>query len=113
MPREIATTYLMRYSGAMNPKDVDIAALAKLARLHVSEGELAKLQDEIPNILGFVEIVQSATLGKGVHAPTLRNIMRADENPHESGMYTDKLLDAAPARENGRVVVSQVISRKK
>ena len=43
----------------------------------------------------------------------LRNIMRADENPHESGKYTEKLLKAAPARDGDRVAVKQVISRKK
>lgn len=96
----------------MNPKDIDIPALAKLARLEVSEAELTKLGEEIPSILAFVETVQKAPVGEGTHAPTLRNVMRADGNPHESGLYTEKLLAAAPAHNKGRVVVKQVISRK-
>jgi hypothetical protein len=39
--------------------------------------------------------------------------MRDDANPHESGLYTDDLLKAAPAVKDAHVVVKQVISRKK
>lgn len=92
---------------------VDIAALARLARLEVSDAELKKLETEIPAILHFVETIQSANTGSEATSPALRNVMRADENPHESGKYTKTLLDAAPAREGDRVAVKQVISRKK
>ncbi len=92
--------------------DVDIAALAKLARLKVSDDGLQQLQKEIPEVLAFVEIIQKASVSKEVVTPALRNVMRSDENPHESGKYTDVLLKAAPAQENNRIVVKQVISRK-
>ena len=97
----------------MNKKDVDIAALAKLARLEVSADELAKLEKEIPNILAFVETVQKAPVSNEAAVPELRNVMRPDENPHESGLYTERLLSVAPAEDKGRIVVKQVISRKK
>lgn len=92
---------------------IDVAALAKLARLEVSEAELAKLEKEIPDILAFVEIIQNADVSKVPSSGGLRNVMRADENPHESGMYTERLLSAAPERKNNRIAVKQVISRKK
>ena len=92
---------------------VDIAALAKLARLEVSDAEIAKLEKEIPDILAFVETIQKADVSTEAKTDGLRNVMRADENPHESGKYTKTLLDAAPAREGNRVAVKQVISRKK
>ena len=93
--------------------DVDVAALAKLARLEVSKEELATLEKEIPSILAFVETIQKAA-GESEHkGEVLRNVMRADENPHESGLYTEKLLSAAPARTGDRIAVKQVISRKK
>ena len=92
---------------------VDIAALAKLARLEVSEAEMAKLEKEIPDILHFVETIQKADTGKETNSPALRNVMRADENPIESGEFTERLLDAAPARDGDRIAVKQVISRKK
>src|SRR3989338_3076400 len=97
----------------MTDSDIDVRALAKLARLEVSDAELEKLEKEIPDILHFVETIQKASTGKETNAPALRNVMRSDENPHESGKYTKKLLDAAPAREGNRIAVKQVISRKK
>jgi len=92
---------------------VDIAVLAKLARLEVSDAEIAKLEREIPDILAFVETIQKADVSGEAKADGLRNVMRADENPHESGKHTKALLEAAPAREGNRVAVKQVISRKK
>ena len=106
---------------------VDVAVLAKLARLEVSEEELKKLEKEIPDILHFVEQIQAASAvgrtesasgetksapGSGEAKKGLRNVMRADENPIESGKFTEKLLEAAPAREGDRIAVKQVISRK-
>ena len=91
---------------------VDIAALARLARLEIREEEMARLEKEIPAILHFVETIQSANSPKEEKSPKHRNIMRADENPIASGKHTKALLEAAPAREGDRIAVKQVISRK-
>lgn len=91
---------------------VDIAALAKLARLEMGADELAKLEKELPAILEFVEQIQKAEAGKEAKAPILRNVMRLDERPIESGSYTETLLSAAPSRDGDRLAVKQVISRK-
>ena len=93
--------------------NVDIRALAALARLEISDEEVAKLEKEIPDILGFVETIQKADVSTEATAPILRNVMRADENPHESAEYTERLLKAAPAVEKDRIAVKQVVSRKK
>ncbi|HTR18714.1 MAG TPA: Asp-tRNA(Asn)/Glu-tRNA(Gln) amidotransferase subunit GatC [Candidatus Paceibacterota bacterium] len=92
---------------------VDVRALAELARLEVSDAELAKLEKEIPDILKFVEQIQQVGTKAAPSSPELRNVMRADENPLESGIYTEKLLEAAPKRKGDRIVVKQVVSRKK
>ena len=90
---------------------VDVVALAKLAKLEVSPEELAKLEKEIPEILGFVETIQAAS-GEAVHeSPAHRNVMREDENPHETGLHTRDLLDAAPAQKDDQIAVKQVISK--
>jgi aspartyl-tRNA(Asn)/glutamyl-tRNA(Gln) amidotransferase subunit C len=92
---------------------IDVAALAKLARLEVSDEELKKLEQEIPAILAFVNQIQQAKVGKDPSTSSgLRNVMRADENSHESGIHTEKLLGAAPSREGDRIAVKQVISRQ-
>ena len=93
-------------------QQVDIRALAKLARLDVSDEEVAKLEKELPNILSFVETIQKASADTTETQSEHRNIMREDENPHEGGIYTEKLLSAAPAREGDRLKVMQVLRQK-
>ncbi|HEY4514107.1 MAG TPA: Asp-tRNA(Asn)/Glu-tRNA(Gln) amidotransferase subunit GatC [Candidatus Paceibacterota bacterium] len=92
---------------------VDVAALAKLARLEVSKEELHKLENEIPAILAFVETIQKVSAKAPISKANLRNVMREDENPHETGIYTESLLSTAPAREGDRIAVKQVIKRNK
>jgi aspartyl-tRNA(Asn)/glutamyl-tRNA(Gln) amidotransferase subunit C len=92
---------------------VDVRALAKLARLDVSDEELAKLETEIPAILGFVETIQQASVEVVVTSPEHRNIMRDDVDPIESGLHTRELIDAAPTQKDDQVVVKQVLSKRK
>lgn len=91
----------------------DIQNLALLARLEVSDEELAKLEKEIPDILAFVQTIQKVAADAPAGTSALRNVVRADKNPHESGVYTEALLSAAPAREGNRIAVKQVLSRRK
>ncbi len=98
----------------MSGPKADIRALANLARLELSDEEISRLEGELPAIFGFVDEIQkvSAELPKAV-SPAHRNVMRADENPHESGKFTETLLSAAPARIGNQVAVKQVVSRSK
>ena len=91
----------------------DIQALAELARLEVSPEEMARLEKELPSILTFVDQIQKVAGEVPDTAPEVRNVMRDDASPHEKGIYTEALLKAAPAVRDGRVVVKQVVSRKK
>ncbi len=99
------------YNASMTQK-VDVRALASLARLEISDEEVIRLEKELPSILTFVEQVQKAHADSPESAPVLKNVMREDENPHESGIYTKKVLDAAPAQEKDQVVVKQVLRQK-
>ncbi len=92
---------------------VDIAALAKLARLEVSEAELAKLNDEIPHILEFVESIQTIAVGATEAEMALRNVLRDDLDAYTPGAFSEALLEGAPARSGDYVAVKQVLSRKK
>lgn len=94
-------------------KNIDVRGLARLARMEVSEAELEKLEKELPAILSFVETIQSVDVAVTGRNPTLRNVMREDAEPHDSGIYTEKILEQVPARQGDRLAVKQVISRKK
>jgi len=91
---------------------INVRALASLAKLEVSDEELAKLEREIPDILKFVETIQSVSGKETAPSPALINVMRADDNPHEGGIYTEALINAAPASVDNRIAVKQVLSRK-
>ena len=91
----------------------EIKKLAELARLEVSDDELVSLGQDVSNILTFVETIQKAEVGAKAKSPEHRNVMRADENPHEGGAHTEKLLGAAPVREGNRIAVKRVLSRHK
>jgi aspartyl-tRNA(Asn)/glutamyl-tRNA(Gln) amidotransferase subunit C len=91
---------------------VDIRALARLARLEISDEEVASLEKELPDILAFVEQIQKASTDAPPEMHALRNVMREDKDPIESGTFTKKILDAAPAEEKDMIVVKQVLRQK-
>ena len=95
-------------------KREDIEHLAKLARIAVTESEADALAKDITSILGYVseieEITGNAEGEKKVGA--LCNVMREDKDPHEPGIYTEDLLNAAPEREGQYVVVKKIIGDK-
>ena len=93
--------------------NIDVQALANLARIEMPEEELKKLKSELPAILDFVNLIQEADASDLNRSPELRNVMREDAGAHESGIYTEKILAQAPQSKNDRVVVNQVVSRKK
>ena len=97
----------------MTQVSVNVKALADLARLEVQGDELERLEKQLPEILTFVQAIESAPTEGVEDVPVIKNVMRDDANAHESGLHTEELLKAAPQARNGRVVVRQVISRKK
>ena len=96
----------------MTDTTVDVRALAKLARLDVTDEEAATLEKELPSILGFVDTIQKAAVSDAIPQPELRNVLRDDENTIQSGTHTEALLTAAPTRVGDHVAVKQVITRK-
>jgi aspartyl/glutamyl-tRNA(Asn/Gln) amidotransferase C subunit len=98
----------------------DIEKLALLARITIPENEKAKMATDINKILEYVGQVSEAHTGasakggelvktKNDHASMVRNVMREDENPHESGIFTEKLLAEAPKTEKNYVKVKKIL----
>lgn len=102
----------------------EIEKLASLARIELSSEEKENLQKDIGAILDYVgqiktlspqsarpqnyaECKQNDAEDKG--AGYASNIMREDGKPHESDIYTEKLLSAAPQREGEYVRVKKVL----
>lgn len=88
----------------------DVEHLAGLARIEVSDSEKDLLRHDLEEILAYVSQVTKVTAEIGVpEAGELRNVMRADAEPHESGMFTEIILSGAPVREGNRVLVKKIM----
>lgn len=93
----------------MNPQDIE--NLAKLARMELSEAEKASLASDMKNILAFVDQIKEADIDMDAEdrLGPVYNVFRSDENPHESGIHTEALVSAAPAREDDFIKVKKIL----
>ena len=89
----------------------EIEKLANLSRIAVTSEEKEQLRKDMESILGYVEQVNkvSADLVLEKEELLLCNVMRSDDNPHESGVFTETLLQAAPQREGQYIKVKKIL----
>ena len=89
----------------------EIEKLAALSRIAVSAEEKESLRKSMDSILNYVEQVQKVSKGldSGKKAGLHRNVMREDNNPHESGIFTEVLLSVAPKRDGQYVKVKKIL----
>jgi aspartyl-tRNA(Asn)/glutamyl-tRNA(Gln) amidotransferase subunit C len=89
----------------------DIEKLAKLARIELTEEEKAKYLKDISAILGYVDQLKEvvAKTGEERKAGELRNVMRADENPNESGSNTRAITDEFPVKQGAYLKVKKIL----
>lgn len=89
----------------------EIEKLAKLSRIALAPEEKEELREKMDSILGFVEQVNkvSASMGSEKKAGQLRNVFREDSNSHESGIFTEDLISAAPARQGNYLKVKKIL----
>lgn len=91
-------------------KKEDVLKLAHLARIETTEVEAEALAGDLDHILEYVGQVNSLDLSdeKEQTGPVF-NVMREDENPHDSGIYTEELLEAAPEQEENYFKVKKIL----
>jgi len=94
----------------------EIENLAKLCRIELSDNEKKELLGEMDSILDFVNQIQKVVVSPATRRGggkesigQLKNIMRNDESPHESGQYTDAILAMAPKTEEGYFKVKKIL----
>ncbi len=87
-----------------------VAHLAKLARLALSEEELQQFAGQIDDIVGHVSAVQNVD-AEGVepmsHPHSIKTTMR--EDVVVKTLTPEQALDQAPAVEDGRFMVPQIL----
>lgn len=89
----------------------DVEKLAELSRIDISSEEADRLLASLTSILGYVsELEKVKGLGEstsfvGEHY----NVMRDDATPHESGLYTEDILNEMPLREGDYLKVKKIL----
>lgn len=89
----------------------DIEKLALLARIAITPEERDTFLAEIDPILAYVAQVNKAT-GQGslTDIGLVKNVLRDDTHPHDSGIYSADILAQAPSREGNYVKVKKILS---
>ena len=89
-----------------------VLSLAKLARIEIGDAEAEKLSHEFEAILGYVSDVKSmdsTDSSQESEEYALKNVLREDGEPHEGGIYTEKILNQAPEREGNYIKVKKIL----
>jgi len=89
----------------------EILNLAELARLKLTDAEVASLQKDISSILEYVGQVSAVPTQEGAEEkPPVRTVMREDVPAPVLGRRED-LLNAFPTREGNYNVVRKIIDK--
>jgi aspartyl-tRNA(Asn)/glutamyl-tRNA(Gln) amidotransferase subunit C len=91
----------------------DLAHLARLARLAVTDEELDRFADQLDAVLDAVAQVGKADVDDvppTTHAVPMTNVMRPDAI--EPSLDRDEVLAQAPAAEDGRFRVPRILGEE-
>lgn len=84
--------------------------IAKLARIAVSDQEVAALAPELSNILGWIEQLQEVDVsGVAPMTAVIPNVLRLRDDVVAEGDRRDQVLKNAPVAEHGFFAVPKVI----
>lgn len=87
-----------------------VKRIARLARIRIEDAEVAKYQDELNQILGFVEQLGEVDVG-GVEPMTSVTPMtlRRREDAVTDGGYPERIVANSPLSEDNFFVVPKVV----
>ena len=93
----------------MSQPAIDVRYVANLARLELSDEEIAKFQPQLEKILGHVESLTALDVsGVEINSTTLFGRMR-DDIPHQS-LSPEAVLQNAPDQAQGQIRVPKVVA---
>jgi aspartyl-tRNA(Asn)/glutamyl-tRNA(Gln) amidotransferase subunit C len=91
----------------------EVRHVARLARLHVGEGELKAMQSQLDSILHFMAAMNEVSVD-GVepttHAVPVR--LRLQDDRLQPSLHRSEVLQAAPASRDGGFAVPKVLEGK-
>lgn len=90
--------------------ELDVAHVAKLARLHLTEEETKLFQAQLGRVLDYAESLReldTSTVEEAAHAVPIYDVLREDEP--RAGLSADEALRNAPRQANGLFIVPKVV----
>jgi aspartyl-tRNA(Asn)/glutamyl-tRNA(Gln) amidotransferase subunit C len=92
------------------PSKLDVAYVARLARINLTEAEAKVFQKQLDDVLKYVEKLRQADVAHvepAAHALPIFNLFREDE-PHD-WFTAEQALSNAPRQANGLFIVPKVV----
>ena len=93
-----------------NMEQIDVRYVAHLARLHLTDEEVARFQGQLEQVLGYVKDLSKLNV-EGVeptaHAIPMNNVFRKDET--KPCLDREKVLSNAPFERHGQFVVPKIV----
>jgi aspartyl-tRNA(Asn)/glutamyl-tRNA(Gln) amidotransferase subunit C len=92
------------------PAQIDVAHVAKLARLNLTEEETKLFQAQLGRVLEYAEKLRepdTSHVEAAAHAVPIFNIFREDEP--RAGLTAEEALGNAPRQADGLFIVTKVV----
>ena len=91
----------------------DVAKLAKLARLALTDDELDAFAGQLDSILGYVGAIQAVDVtGVTPTGNTLRDVNVTRPDDVRPGLTQQQALAGAPSADDGRFAVPQILGEE-
>ncbi len=87
----------------------EIEKLGILSRIALSEEEKDAFVKEIDSILTYVGRVKDAPLSGSQSASMVSDVFREDGEPHETGLFTERIVTGMPSREGNYLKVKKIL----
>jgi aspartyl/glutamyl-tRNA(Asn/Gln) amidotransferase C subunit len=87
----------------------EVLKLSQLARIELREGEAEEFSKEFEAILGYVGEINELPKSTSEKIIYQKNVFREDAHPHESGLYTEALLNESPHRDGPYFKVKKIL----
>ena len=90
--------------------ELDVAHVAKLARLNLTEEETKLFQAQLGRVLEYAEKLRELDISEvesAAHAVPIFNVFREDES--RPGLTAEEALSNAPRQANGLFLVTKVV----
>lgn len=92
------------------PVQIDVAHVAKLARLNLTEAETKLFQAQLGRVLEYAEKLRepdTSQVEPSAHAAPIFDVFRQDEP--RAGLTAEEALSNAPRQANGLFIVTKVV----